>query len=108
MKPKINSVTRNGNRIELPEARDALDAMKYEIAREIGVSIPQSGNAMDWRMIPSYYCGVIGGEMVKRMIQFAQSEATKGRDVTKVGFSPREQNVPGQPQTSQVQNPQVQ
>ena len=87
MEQKLNSTTNGagGNRIEIPEAKDAMDSIKYRIAKEIGVNIPTKktakGIAYDWRMVPSYYCGAVGGEMVKRMMQFAEKMAAEGHDV---------------------------
>jgi small acid-soluble spore protein A (major alpha-type SASP) len=84
MKPKINSTSLNGpgnvNRIEIPAAREALDNAKYELADEMGINVPKRGDAYDWRMVPSYYCGAVGGEMTKRMIQFAEVMAAQGHD----------------------------
>jgi hypothetical protein len=68
MEPKINNAP-NQSKVEIPEAKDALDAMKYKIANEMGINVPKKGKAFDWRMVPSYYCGAVGGEIVKRAIQ---------------------------------------
>ncbi len=53
----------------VPEARGALDSMKYEIANELGVNFQQGYNGD----LTSRQAGSIGGEMVKRMIQQAES-----------------------------------
>ena len=71
MKEKVNNAA-NQNKIEIQEAREALDRMKYEIATELGIDVPRKGNAYDWRMVPAYYCGLIGGEMVKRSMQYME------------------------------------
>ena len=34
----------NGNQINVPQAKDALNNMKYEIARELGVNLKQGYN----------------------------------------------------------------
>ena len=83
MDDKINSTTTGTqNQIEIPEARDALDAIKYQVANSIGVKVPKNSKGKyDWRMVPSYYCGAVGGEMVKRMMQFAEKMAAQGHNV---------------------------
>ena len=53
------------NMVEVPEARAALDNMKYEIAGELGINLKQGYNGD----LPSRQAGYIGGYMVKRMIE---------------------------------------
>lgn len=53
------------NRSEIPEAREALDKFKYEVANEIGVPLKQGYNGD----LTSYQNGSVGGYMVKKMIQ---------------------------------------
>lgn len=50
----------NQNRIEVPEARQALDNMKYEIAGELGINLKKGYNGD----LPSRQAGYIGGYMV--------------------------------------------
>ncbi len=59
------SSSANNNRINVPEARGALDNMKYEIANELGINLKQGYNGD----LPSRQAGYIGGYMVKRMIE---------------------------------------
>ena len=54
-----------GQTVNVPEARAALDNMKYEIARELGINLKQGYNGD----LPSRQAGYIGGYMVKRMIE---------------------------------------
>ena len=54
----------NSNNINVPEARAALDNMKFEIASELGINLKQGYNGD----LPSRQAGYIGGYMVKRMI----------------------------------------
>ena len=61
--------TSGGNRINVPQAKDALDNMKYEIARELGVNLKQGYNGD----LTSREAGSVGGEMVKRMISYAET-----------------------------------
>ncbi|NLY48968.1 MAG: alpha/beta-type small acid-soluble spore protein [Clostridiales bacterium] len=53
------------NRAEVPEAREALDRFKYEVANEIGVPLKKGYNGD----LTSYQNGSVGGYMVKKMIQ---------------------------------------
>ena len=60
-----SSSSSNSNRANVPEARAALDNMKYEIASELGINLKQGYNGD----LPSRQAGYIGGYMVKRMIE---------------------------------------
>ena len=53
------------NTPNVPEARAALDNMKFEIASELGINLKQGYNGD----LPSRQAGYIGGYMVKRMIE---------------------------------------
>ncbi len=65
-----------GDRQLVPEAHQALDNMKYEIAAEIGVPVHQ-GSEDYWGDIPARDCGAVGGEMVRRMIRFAEENLNR-------------------------------
>ena len=58
----------NGKSQMVPEARNALNNMKYEIARELGVDYQQAykGN------LSARENGYVGGYMVKRLIEQAE------------------------------------
>lgn len=60
---------KNSNRILVPEARQALDQMKLEIASELGLS---NYNTIDKGNLPSRQNGYVGGYMTKRLVQMAQ------------------------------------
>ena len=53
----------NQNRVVVPEARQALDNMKYEIAGELGINLKKGYNGD----LPSRQAGYIGGYMVNLM-----------------------------------------
>ncbi len=53
------------NRAQVPEAQEALDRFKYEVANEIGVPLKQGYNGD----LTSKQNGSVGGYMVKKMIQ---------------------------------------
>ena len=66
---------RRRNRILVPEARQAMDRFKYEMASELGINPEyQSGY---WGNISSRECGAVGGHMVRRMIAEAEQSLMK-------------------------------
>ncbi len=56
------------NRAEVPEAQEALDRFKYEVANELGVPLKKGYNGD----LTSKQNGSVGGYMVKKMIQDAE------------------------------------
>ena len=65
---------RNNNKINVPEARQAMNTMKQEVANELGINLKQGYNGD----LSSKDAGYIGGTMVKKMIE-AQERAMSGR-----------------------------
>ena len=62
------------NRINVPQAKDALNNMKHEIAGELGINLKQGYNGD----LTSRQAGYIGGYMVKRLIE-QQEKAMAGQ-----------------------------
>lgn len=62
------------NRMEVPQAREAMDRFKMEVASELGVPLKQGYNGD----LTSRQNGSVGGEMVKRMIR-KQEEQMSGQ-----------------------------
>ena len=60
----------NGNYKVVPEATDALNRFKYEVASEVGVNLKDGYNGD----ISARDAGRIGGNMVKKLIQRAESQ----------------------------------
>ena len=58
----------------VPEAREALNQFKYEVANEIGVPLKQGYNGD----LTSAQAGYVGGYMVKKMIE-AQERQMAGK-----------------------------
>ena len=58
----------NQSRVVVPEARQAQDNMKYEIAGELGINLKKGYNGD----LPSRQAGYIGGYMVKPLIEQAE------------------------------------
>ena len=54
----------------VPEAKQALNNMKYEIANELGINLKQGYNGD----LPSRQAGYIGGYMVKRLVEQAERQ----------------------------------
>lgn len=59
-----------GQQTTVPEARAALDNMKFEIARELGINFKQGYNGD----LSSKDNGYVGGYMVKRLIEQAERQ----------------------------------
>lgn len=56
--------SKNNNKLNIPEARAAMDKFKMEAAREVGVTLNNGYNGD----LTSKQAGSIGGQMVKKMI----------------------------------------
>lgn len=59
------SNSNNNNRVEVPEAKEALNRFKQEVASELGVPLKDGYNGD----LTSRQAGSIGGEMVRKMIK---------------------------------------
>ena len=59
----------NSNRKLVPEAMGALEKFKYEVASEVGVNLKDGYNGD----ISAKDAGKIGGNMVRKLIQQAES-----------------------------------
>ena len=55
--------SKNSNRINVPEARAAMDKFKMEAASEVGVNLKEGYNGD----LTSREAGSVGGQMVKKM-----------------------------------------
>ena len=60
--------------MEVPQANDAMDKFKMEVASEIGVNLKQGYNGD----LTSGQAGSIGGEMVRRMIKRQEEQMANG------------------------------
>ena len=57
--------SKNSNKINVPEAREAMDKFKMEAANEVGVNLKNGYNGD----ITARQAGSVGGQMVKKMIE---------------------------------------
>lgn len=65
----------NNNQALVPQARNALDQLKFETATELG--IPNYGQTYKGDL-PSRVNGSVGGYMVKKMIALAEQQLGGG------------------------------
>jgi hypothetical protein len=69
----MTSNNTGSNRMEVPQAREAMNKFKMEVASEIGVPLKQGYNGD----LTSAQNGSVGGEMVRQMIK-KQEESMSG------------------------------
>lgn len=74
----MSSNSTGSNRSNVPEAREALDRFKYEVANEIGVPLKQGYNGD----LTSAQNGYVGGYMVKKMIEEQERKMAGKSDTT--------------------------
>ena len=58
-------ITKNSNKLNVPEAKAAMDQFKMEAASEVGVNLKNGYNGH----LTSREAGSVGGQMVKKMIE---------------------------------------
>ena len=63
------------NRVEVPEAKEAMNRFKMEVANELGVPLTEGYNGN----LTSAQNGSVGGEMVRKMIK-RQEESMSGNN----------------------------
>ena len=68
-----NNNNTGSNRVEVPQAKEALNRFKMEVATELGVPLKQGYNGN----LTSAQNGSVGGEMVRQMIK-RQEESMSG------------------------------
>ena len=57
--------SKNSNKLNIPQARAAMDKFKMEAASEVGVNLKDGYNGD----LTSRQAGSVGGQMVKKMIE---------------------------------------
>ena len=70
-----NTNKTGSNTILVPEAKQALNQMKLEIASELGIS---NYETIDKGNLPSRQNGYVGGTMTKRLVEMAQKSLGGG------------------------------
>ena len=72
--------SKSSNKINIPEAREAMDKFKMEAAQEVGVDLKQGYNGH----LTSREAGSVGGQMVKKMSTIRTANYTR-KDRTAIG-----------------------
>ncbi|GFR38062.1 small, acid-soluble spore protein 2 [Insulibacter thermoxylanivorax] len=63
--------SRSSNVLVVPQATAALDQLKYEVAQELGIQIPQDGYMGH---MATRDTGAIGGHITRRLVQIAEQQ----------------------------------
>ena len=74
--------SKNTNKLNVPEARAAMDKFKMEAASEVGVNLKEGYNGD----LTSREAGSVGGQMVKKMTTVRTANYTRA-DRTAVGHA---------------------
>lgn len=72
--------TKNTNKLNVPQARAAMDKFKMEAASEVGVNLKEGYNGD----LTSREAGSVGGQMVKKMSTVRRANFTRA-DRTAIG-----------------------
>ena len=72
--------SKNSNKLNIPEAKAAMNKFKMEAASEVGVNLKQGYNGD----LTSREAGSVGGQMVKKMITVRTANYTRA-DRTAIG-----------------------
>jgi hypothetical protein len=67
--------SRSSNQLVVPQATQALDQLKFEVAQELGIQIPQDGY---YGYMTSRDTGSIGGNITRRLVQIAEQQLAGG------------------------------
>lgn len=65
-------MSNNSNKINVPQAKDAMNQFKMQAANEVGVNLKQGYNGD----LTSREAGSVGGQMVKKMIEAYEHNMT--------------------------------
>ena len=63
--------SRSSNTLVVPQASKALDQLKYEVAQELGIQIPQDGY---YGFMATRDTGAIGGHITRKLVQIAEQQ----------------------------------
>ena len=69
--------TNSSGKVAVPQAKEALNQFKYEVASEIGVPLKQGYNGD----LTSAQAGYVGGYMVKKMIEAQERAMASGSSI---------------------------
>lgn len=63
--------SRSSNTLVVPQASAALNQMKYEVAQELGIQIPQDGY---YGNMATRDAGSLGGYITRKLVQIAEQQ----------------------------------
>ncbi|WP_248928260.1 alpha/beta-type small acid-soluble spore protein [Paenibacillus hamazuiensis] len=63
--------SRSSNQLVVQQATRAMEQLKFEVAQELGIQVPQDGY---YGYMATRDTGAIGGHMVRRMVQIAEQQ----------------------------------
>lgn len=75
-------MSNNTNKTNVPEAKEAMDRFKMEVASELGVPLSNGYNGN----LTSAQNGSVGGYMVKKMIEAQERQMSSGSAGSQSGF----------------------
>jgi hypothetical protein len=67
--------SRSSNQLVVPQAAQGLEQMKYTVAQELGIQIPQDGYM---GYMATRDTGAIGGNITRRLVQMAEQQISGG------------------------------
>lgn len=67
--------SRKSNTLVVPQCGAALEQMKYEVAQELGIQIPQDGYM---GYMATRDAGAIGGNITRRLVAIAEQQLSGG------------------------------
>jgi hypothetical protein len=67
--------SRRSNQLVVPQASQALEQLKYEVAQQLGIQIPQDGYMGN---MATRDAGSIGGNITRTLIQIAEQSISGG------------------------------
>lgn len=77
------TMAKNSNRVNVPEAKSAMNRFKMEVANELGVPLSDGYNGN----LTSKENGSVGGYMVKKMIEAQERQMSSGSQGAQSGSS---------------------
>ncbi|GGG55247.1 alpha/beta-type small acid-soluble spore protein [Paenibacillus radicis (ex Gao et al. 2016)] len=64
-------MARSHNQLQVPQARAALEQLKFEVAQELGIQLPADGY---YGNMTTRDMGSIGGTITKRLVMMAEQQ----------------------------------
>ncbi len=75
-------MSRNSNQLNVPQAKNAMNRFKMECANEVGVNLKEGYNGD----LSSKEAGSVGGQMVKRQIDFMRTNWESKGQVERITY----------------------